>query len=253
MRTITLCLSLMGISVGLVPVVAQDAPAGVITKAIKAQGGEEHLRKLKAIHVTQKGTMDVGGMTVSGTSETYLQLADDLDNVKYKQTLEINVNGGKMTMVQIKNRDKFTLTMNGMTIPLQDAMREELKQQLHAEAVVSLLPLRDKKYTLTLLAEQPIRDHPAIVVEVKTAGYRDVNLYFDKTNGLLVKRSYRGASDLTALQPQLLETYYSDYRDFDGIKFPVKERTERDGKRFLETELTALKRLEKLDEKVFQP
>jgi hypothetical protein len=253
MCKLPLCLSLLGVLLTLEPAVGQETPAAVIAKAIKAQGGEETLRKFKAIQATHKGMMDVGGMSVSGTSETYLQLADDLDNVKYKQVLEITVNGGKMTIVHIKNRDKVSMTLNGMAFPLQDAHREEMKQLLHAESVASLLPLKDKKYTLALLPETTIRDHTAVGVKVSAAGYRDVSLYFDKENGLLVKRAYRGANDLTTIQDHLLETYCSDYRDFDGIKFPVKERIERDGKRFLETELVALKRLEKFDDKTFQP
>jgi len=103
------------------------------------------------------------------------------------------------------------------------------------------------------LPEATIRDHRAVGVKVSAAGYRDVSLYFDTDNGLLVKRAYRGVTDPMNFQEQLQETYYSDYRDFDGIKFPVKERAERDGKRYLETELIAVKRLEKLDDKVFEP
>ena len=228
-----------------------QSPREIIDKSIKAMWGQDKLGKLRSFQVTQKGTMDEMGNIITGTSETYIKLADELKDIQCKRGMELNVNGIKQTQVQIMNKDKITVSMNGVAVPLSDAMRQEIKQQMHAEFVSSLLPLKDKRYTLSALPEAVVHDHPAVGVKVSTEGYRDVSLYFDKETGLPVKRAYR-ATDPRSNQECLMETYCSDYKEFEGVKMPARERVERDGKRFLETELVAVKRVDRFDDKVFE-
>jgi hypothetical protein len=158
----------------------------------------------------------------------------------------------KITQLQIMNKDKITMTVNGMAIPLNDAMRDEIKQEVYAEGVINLLPLKDKKYKLASLGESKVAEHTTVGIKVTREGYRDVALYFDKDNGLLVKSAYR-VTDPTTNKEYLQESYYSDYKDIDGIKEPRKVRADRDGKKLLELEITEGQHLERLDDKVFEP
>jgi hypothetical protein len=226
---------------------ADDPPRAVIDKALKALGGEEKLTKFKAQHMKGKATLDIMGMTVSGTIESYAQRPD-----RFKNVLELNINGMKITQLQIMNQDKITMTVNGMAIPLNDAMREEFKQEAHAEGVTSLLPLKDDKYELVSLGESKVGEHAAVGIKITREGYREITLHFDAQNGLLVKSAYKVTDPMTNRE-YLQESYFSDYKESDGIKEPRKVRAERDGKKLLEYEITEAEHLEKIDDKVFEP
>ncbi len=47
------------------------------------------------------------------------------------------------------------------------------------------------------------------------------------------------------------ETNYSNYKDVDGVKRPMKSENKRDGEKFLDLELEEFKILEKVDPKTF--
>jgi hypothetical protein len=240
---LSLCLGVAGSSR------AEDSAQAIIDKAIQAHGGLEKLTSLKAVQAAAKGTMDVMGQDVPFTAETYAQFPN-----QFKTVIEITIGGMKITQVQRMNKDKIEITVNGMLQPLNDKLRDEMKEQVHAEYVASLTPLKDKDkgYTLTSLAESKVNDRPVFGVKVSSKGHRDVSLYFDKENGLLV-RSVHSATDPMSGQEYAQETIHSNYKDFNGIKRPTKEIVNRDGKKMAEVELTDIKNLEKLDDKVFEP
>ena len=48
------------------------------------------------------------------------------------------------------------------------------------------------------------------------------------------------------------ETFLADFKDFDGIKKATKIENHRDGKKFLEQQITEFKVLEKVDPKTFE-
>src|SRR5437879_3677138 len=211
---------------------AEDSAQAIIDKAIQAHGGLEKLTSLKAVQATAKGTMDVGGQDAPFTAETYAQFPN-----QFKTVIEITFQGMKITQVQRMNKDKIEITVNGKPQALNDKLREEMKEQVHAEYIASLTPLKDKGYTLTPLEESKVNDRPVVGIKVSSKGHKDVSLYFDKANGLLVK-SVHLATDPMSGQEYTQETIHSDYKDFNGIKRPTKEVVHRDGKKMAEVELT---------------
>jgi len=226
---------------------AQDSAEAIIDKAIQAQGGLEKLTKFKAMQASSKGTMDIMGQTVPFTAEGYVQLPN-----QFKSVIELSVGGMKIALVQLMNKDKMEITVNGMAQPLNDKMREEMKEQVYAELVTSLMPLKDKGYTFSALGESKVNDRPVVGVKVSAKGHRDISLYFDKADGFLVKSAHPGTDPMSG-QEFTQETIHSDYKEFNGIKRPTKEIVSRDGKKTAEVEVTDYKNLEKLDDKIFEP
>ena len=125
----------------------------------------------------------------------------------------------------------------------------EAKEEAYGEWVATLLPLMDKAFTLAPLGEIRVDQRPAAGVKVSRVGRRDVNLYFDKATGLLVKIEARVKDDDG--QEVTEETFLSDYRDVQGTKQAMKTTVKRDGKPYLESEVTECRLAEKLDDGVF--
>jgi hypothetical protein len=160
----------------------------------------------------------------------------------------------KITQTQVYNGDKFWINVNGMDIPLDDKFKDEVKEQVYQEKVGSLVFLRDKEkgkgIELSPLGEVKVEGRPAVGVRLASKGHRDINMYFDKTTGLLAKTEAR-VLDFMSQQEVTEEKIFTDYKEKEGLPRPNKVLMNRDGKKFLELEFTEIKLLDKLDDSTF--
>ena len=96
-----------------------------------------------------------------------------------------------------------------------------------------------------------VGDRTAVVVNVKHYNHGDMRFCFDKETGLLVKAEYTVHSREHGGKEVGQEVLYSEYKDFDGLKHPTKYVINRDGKKFIESEMLELKSVDKFDDKKF--
>jgi outer membrane lipoprotein-sorting protein len=213
---------------------AADARA-VIDKAIKAIGGEEKLAKTPASTWSEKGTYYGMGDGMPYTGKYAVQWPN-----QFRMEIE-----GVFTIVL--NGDQAW--MNG-----QDMEKEQIgehKEGHYTGWVSTLLPLKDPAFKLTLLPETKVDNKSAVGVKVSRQGHRDVNLFFDKETGLLVKTATRAKAEEQGGKEVNQETYYQNYKEADGVKTPMKIVVKRDDKPYVEAEISDLKRSPKLDDKLF--
>src|SRR5262249_37172471 len=164
------------------------------------------------------------------------------------------VMGQKVGLVQVFNKDKGWIKVNAggneMTMEIKDELLDAMKQAGYTQYVETLVPLlKDKGFTLSSLGEVKVNDKPAVAVKVAFKGKKDINLYFDKDTGLPVKRDGMGIDQ--NLKEVMQEVYYSDYKEFDGLKRPTKVVIHQDGKKFMEAEVTEMKFVDKFDDSEF--
>jgi hypothetical protein len=221
------------------------APSAVIDKAIQATGGEALLSKYKAATWKSKGTFYGMGQPIPYTAEWTIQWPD-----KSKATISGEFNDQKFAMTNVYNHDKAWMKMNEQAMEMDGDHLAAAKDEMHARRVSHLLELKDPGYKLSALPEAKVDGKAAVGVKVSSAGHRDVSLYFDKDSGLLVKSEMRIKNPDTSEEANQ-ETFYSDYKDIQGAKEPMKITVKRDGKVFTEGENSDMKLLEQLDDKVF--
>jgi hypothetical protein len=229
------------------PVHADDATAAqaIIDKAIKAQGGDK-LGKSRGITIKSKGKFFGLGQPVDFTGETSTQLPSQL-----RVEFAMEFNGMTFKFMQVVNGDKGWVRLNDETKDMDKDALAEAKEQLYASWVTSLLPLREKGFTLSPLGDSKIGDQDAVGVRVSHKDRRDVSLYFDKKSGLLLKSETRGKDVQGGGNEFSSESFFKDYKDFDGVKRATKLIIKRDGKDFVESEVTDYKTEKKLDDSVF--
>ena len=246
MRKWLLGLSIAALTVA--PAWAQDTAEAVVKKAIDAHGGADALNKYKAGTAKMKGEMSVFGMDLTFTGEMTYALPD-----KYKMTIDADVAGQKLMIVQVANAKKYKQTINGMVIPLKDKERDELLQSAMMQEVSQLTPLLDaKKYTIKAEKDAEVDGKAAAVVLVTAEGFKDTKVYFDKKSGLLVKTERKGlAPSMDEPKEVSEETFLSDYKKVEGVLQPMKIVVHHDGKKFMTMTMTESKLMEKADEKIF--
>ena len=127
----------------------------------------------------------------------------------------------------------------------------EAKEECYVGWVSSLLPLKDKAFQLSPLGEVKVDGKPAVGVRVSHKGHRDINLFFDKESGLLVKRESVIKDFMADGKEVTQETLFSNYKEVKGAKFPMKVVLNRDGKKYVESEMTEIEPKEKIDDAVF--
>lgn len=223
----------------------KDAKA-IIAKAVEARGGAAAIEKYKASTSKFKGTFSGMGDAIAMTGTSKEQAPD-------KTRLEVSMNAGGMEIafVQIFNGNKGWIGINGNFMELGKEMVDEAREQLHASQVTDLREVSGKGVTLKALGESKAGDATVVGVRVSAKGYRDVDLYFDKDKGLLLKSETKGVDTQGGSGEFKAESFYSDYKKSGELMVPHKVKVLHDGKPFLEMELTESKTAEKLDAKTF--
>lgn len=213
----------------------------VVDKAIKAAGGEEKLSKARVLSWTVKGTISINGNEGQITGHT---TAEGLDH--YRAEYEADLNGNPVKGVVVLNGDKGW-RKNGEEINElnADLLANEKRSAYIQRATTLLVPLKSKGFKIESSADEKIGDKLVSVVRATGPDGKDFTIFFDKETGLPVKQvakmiGFQG-EDIT------LESTYSDYKDFNGIKKATKIETKRDGERFVESEVIEFKVLDKVE------
>jgi hypothetical protein len=225
---------------------AQDDLRAVIDKAIKAHGGAEKIDKHKAGQVKSKGTVDVNGMTIGYTEEATYHLPN-----KFKSLQQLDINGMAVKVLIGYNGTKAWINVNGMDVDMMlDKIADLMKEQAYLSEVTRLTVLKNKDYELSSLGESKVQDKPAVGVRVSRKGHKDINLFFDKDSGLLLKFEHR-TTDFTTMVEVNEERIITEYQDKDGLKEPKKAVVNRDGKKYIDVEVVEVKYLDDIDDTQF--
>ena len=211
-----------------------DDARGIVDKAIKAMGGEKALAKHQAATWTEKGTYYGMGDGLPFTAKYSMQLPN-----KFKMEIE-----GVFTLC-LEGDKGWMKSDKGVT----DMPKEEVEvQHLNQKAgwIMSLLPLKDKAYTLKI-EKAGGKD---TLVEVTRKDYPTVKLYFDTKSGHLVKSRFKTKSQEQKYKEVTAEFQFSDFKMVDGVTMPHHLVLKHDGKLFVEADVTEVKAA-KLDAKTF--
>jgi len=197
------------------PAAAQSDARAILEKAIQAQGGADKLAKTMTMRERSKGTIQEADIPakIAYTGNAIVEACQ-----RYRGEVEFDLQGMTFTVVEVVDKNKGWAKTNGEeTVDLTaDAFAAE-KEMLYGCLVECLTPLlNDKSFALTVLPEGKVASRPALVVHVVSAGHKDVDLYFDKETGLLVKTA-KQTKDSRGGTEVFEETYYSDYREFNPL------------------------------------
>jgi hypothetical protein len=225
---------------------SDDAAAArkLVDRAMQAQGGEALLRRFPATTGHLKGTFHGFGDKLAFTGEFAAQGHD-----RHKFVLEAEARGQKIRLVHVLNRNKGWFKLNDDTEELDKEELAEAQEEAYAGWVCTLVPLKEREFTLTPLGEVKVGQRAAQGVRVSPRGRREVNLFFDQKTGLLVKTEARVKDD--GGQEVTEETLLNDYRDVQGTRQAMRIVIRRDGQPYLEAELTSCQLVERLDDSVF--
>lgn len=223
----------------------QDLKA-VIKKAIDAHGGEKNLDKYKAGVSKFKGTMAIATIMADVTGETSVQKPDKVKNV-----MNLDIMGKKIDVVTVFNGTKLWVSTMGNTMEITDEkILKAAKEEMQAEGAGSLTDYLKAPYELSALGEVKVKGKDAIGIRVSKKDQKDINIFFDKKTGLVVKSESRTIDGMTG-EEITQEKFMLEYQEKAGLKVAKRVEILRDGKLFMDLTITDIQPIEKLDDSVF--
>lgn len=228
----------------------EDAEArAIIDKAVEAHGGADKLSRFKAVSAKWVGKHKVENMFYWDAVRVVTY--EMPDKIRFEFEVE-NPKGGKFAFSRVVNGKKGWQGSERGTRDLKEAEVAQVVDELYAHWLASVVPLGDKGFEFSLVGNATVDGKDAVGVRVSCKGRPDVNLFFDKKTGLVVK-SERRARDPGTNEEYTAESIYRDHKAFQGVMWPTSRLDRRDGKDLEENsgrfELSDYQAHDKLDEK----
>jgi hypothetical protein len=245
MRKLLLLTLALGLAAARAPrASAADETLDILDRAIKAHGGQEKLTRLTALQYKAKGKFEMGG------SFAYTQEATYQFPGRYKNAMEFEIQGTRYSVAAGYNGKEVWVTLNGKEQKIDAKLQPLIKESIYIGGMTQLVHLKGKRFQREPLGEIKVEGRPAVGVRISSKGHKDVNLFFDKKTGLLVKMEYRTGDVLGG--PEFAATrVITEYMEADGIKTPKKSISYKDGEKIGEEEVTEASFSEKLDDSEF--
>jgi hypothetical protein len=221
---------------------AQDDARALLEKAIIAHGGER-LAKARTQIRAVKGEIVSFPEAVPFTGEAQLKLPD-----KGRWAFELDQKGQKLPVILVLNGDKGWRTGGGATKEMSDQEISDLREEVYINWLITLLPILEKKLTIAAVPDTKVNGEPAAGIKVANKGRPEVKLYFDKKSGLLVKAEHKGKEAGVDVNKEYI---FSNHREVDGVKLPLKCVVMSNGKRAAEWTATEYKLPERIDDAAF--
>jgi hypothetical protein len=241
---IALVFTIASVSAAVVRADEKD-PVTIIDKAMKALGGEDKLKKIKSTSTKTSGKVIINGQD---NPFTVTALHDGHNRVRTEFQGEFN--GNEMKVVSIMNGDKGWAKINDQVMEFDEDRLANEKRNLSIQMLPTLLyPLKGETFKLASVPEQKVKGSPALGIKVTATNGKDFTIFFDKESGLPVK----SVADVVGWNGEEVnqETYYSEFKDYSGIKKASKVATMRNGEPFIEGELLEFKVLDKVPPDAF--
>jgi hypothetical protein len=218
----------------------------VLDRAMAAHGGAEKLARYTAatmkirgrIHNGLGASCDFTGVTAGGPRRLRVEV-------------NLTVLGRPLKSVQVLNGERGWMARNGQVRPLSKEEMDEEGEHLHVGVVSHLVALRDKRFRVAPLGEAQVNGRDAVGVRVRCEGRRDVNLYFHKMTGLLLRTECLVKDLESGGRELMVETTYDDYRPVDGVQVAHRFTIRRDSRLYVQSEAVEVKVAEKLDDRLF--
>ncbi len=217
----------------------------IVRKSIAAQGGEKDLEKYKAGTTKYKGTMHILNQKSAVTAEMSFQKPD-----KMRNAMTIEIAGNTIELVTVFDGKSFWVSTAGNTMEIKDEkILNEVRESLLVEGG-GLHEILKAPYELTAIGDVKVKDKDTIGIRVSKKGQRDISYYFDKKTYLVAKTETRSYDSMTG-QEVTQEKFILEYQDKDGMKVGKRVEIQKDGKDFMDIEITEIRMLEKLDDSLF--
>jgi hypothetical protein len=192
-----------------------------------------------------KGTVTAGGQTYPAVNETWFQPPNQI-----KTMLTTQLSGAQEVVIDVFDGKRAWRRERDETAELDTPRRTQVMHGLYSQRVEALLPLiTDPAFELSPIPATKVDGRDALGVRVSSNGQEDIDLFFDKESGLLVK------SERMAMDPDRddvrREDFFRNYRESTGGKLWTGVAIFEEGKKLLEMDVVNFKCVDRIPDAEF--
>jgi hypothetical protein len=214
----------------------------VIQKYSAAMGGLDAFKKVNTAKITGTLTSTTAGKT------SVLPLTTQLINDKYVRT-DVQVNGQTVTSVYNNGSGWKINPFDGAPTPTTASPAELINYKLQSSLVNNLMDYKSRGHQVELLGEEDIAGVKAHKIKLTSKDDGKVTTYFiNTTDHLLVKSVAK--RNVAGLEVDA-ETFYTDFKEIDGLKFCMYYFQQIQGKTFQQVKYDKVELNVPVDEKIF--
>jgi hypothetical protein len=214
------------------PVTAGDKPSldpkAIVTRGISARGGREKLALLERSYSRSRVT--IGNLV--GSMESWTELPDRTRKVACYEEL-----GKKICRTWVTDGPKAWVKVNEdatVDVGAEDAC--DLFESRYQNRILQLYPILDDMHlAASFRGEFDVAGKKAECVRITSSGHESMELFFDKSTGLLVKHSYRSVNP--QIKGKRVDVYAEQHRESGGVVVPCKVSVRIDDQPFSVVEL----------------
>lgn len=226
---------------------ADETPRATLQRAIKAYGGEKSLAKTLTGTLLAKATMSLSPDVKSSVSweETF-----ELPR-RYRRNIKGQLMGKDFSMEYAITDGSGWIRQNGGEA--KEFKGEKLPLNRSWNGILALLPsCLEDGVKLEPGGKDKVESREAMGVRVSGEALGgEAVLFFDSKSGLLVKSKKRMQHPLSR-QDVNGEVVFGEYKEVSGVPYPRRITTYIEGKKVIEMEITQVKLLNKVEDRLFE-
>jgi zinc protease len=181
----------------------------ILDKNIESMGGRTALEKLTSRQIS--GSFEIPAFNASGTLKAYAKAPS-------KNVSVAEVPGFGLFQ---RGYDGTIAWEQDPTAGLREISGAELSARKREADFYADLHLKQLFSKLTVKSKEKVGEKEVYLVEATPAEGKPEKMYFDVQGGLLIRHD---AERESAQGIALIETYYEDYKEVDGVKIPFTIR-----------------------------
>ena len=187
----------------------------IIDRSIKAQSGDRvKQERLLKVEATLSGSLNTADGAADANQELTLNLPTQL-----RANFQLATADRKIAVIIASTKETGWRAFNGEVVDLSSVEAEDIRMEVHVHWLQTLVSLNDSRLTLTKMPSTKIQQLPVDVIRVSMKNRPDVDLFFHSDSSMLIKTSFKGRE---AGNDIIKDTYYSQYKAFEGSLFPTK-------------------------------
>jgi hypothetical protein len=231
------------VKVDAIPLKASDDPQVVLERVITAYGGPEKCARWRAGHIKYTATLK----GVDTIVEEFFEFPGKFKRIVSAKADEKEV----MNLTFVINRDEaWMLEPGGRVTPMAETSFANRAEHIF-DGFCNPTRYKEDSCELSILGEKDIRGQATVHLSVVSLAKKKVGfLFIDKSSGLIVSTEGTIPKWISKEEGDA-ETYFSDYRDFEGTKVPTRIMLESNGKVIFAIAIQELEFLDRVDDKVF--
>jgi outer membrane lipoprotein-sorting protein len=226
------------------PLQADDAAKAqkLIDRAIQAMGGNKALEKTRNTIFEDKGTYHGMGAELPYEGRFVFSFPG-----RYR----MEISG---EFVSVTDGDKAWVSVMGMTMDLDGVALETAKAAVLAQNAMSLIPLQkpNKEFKLSLAEAENVEGEDCEGINIDRESMPTCTIHFSKKTGLVKKTKCTTKASELDYKEVTDETIFHEYKEVDGVLSVMKMSILRDGKKYVESNVSSVSYPETLDASEFK-